>query len=141
MIIPDINLLVYARNRDDVRYEAARSWWGNLLEGEENIGIPLAVSVGFIRLTTNSTVMSPPMTSEQAVSIVRSWLQKPHVMALDAGPVHFDHLQECLEAAGRAGRFVTDAHLAALSLDHDAEIHSTDQDFRMFPNVRWRNPL
>ncbi len=74
MIIPDINLLVYAHNRDDVRYEAARSWWANLLEGEENIGIPLAVSVGFIRLTTNSTVMSPPMTSEQAVSIVRSWL-------------------------------------------------------------------
>lgn len=52
-----------------------------------------------------------------------------------------DNLQCCLETAGRAGRFVTDAHLAALALDHDADIHSADQDFRIFPNVRWHNPL
>ena len=141
MIIPDINLLVYAHNQDDARYEAARSWLRDLLEGEESIGIPLAVSVGFVRLATNPRVISPPMTSKQAVSIVRSWMQRPNVVALDAGPKHFDHLQECLEAAGRAGRFVTDAHLAALALDHDAEIHSADQDFRTFPGVRWRNPL
>ena len=64
MIIPDINLLVYAHNQDDVRYEAARAWWDNLLEGEEDIGLPLAVSVGFIRLATNARVMSPTMKSE-----------------------------------------------------------------------------
>ena len=141
MIIPDINLLVYAHNQDDERYDAARSWWDNLLEGEESIGIPLAVSVGFVRLATNPRVMSPPMTSEEAVSLVRSWLQKPNVNSLDAGPNHFDHLQECLVAAGRAGRFVTDAHLAALALDHGAEIQTADQDFRTFPDVRWLNPL
>ena len=72
MIIPDINLLVYAHNQDDARYEAARSWLRGLLEGEESIGIPLAVSVGFVRLARNPRVMSPPMTSGQAVSIVRS---------------------------------------------------------------------
>ena len=141
MIIPNINLLVYAHNQDDVRYEAARSWWDNLLAAEESIGTPLAVSVGFVRLATNPRVMPPPMTSKQAVSIVRSWLKRQNVVALDTGPEHFDHLQECLETAGRAGRFVTDAHLAALALDHDAEIHSADQDFRMFPDVRWYNPL
>ena len=113
----------------------------DLIEGEESIGIPLAVSVGFVRLATNPRVMSPPMTSGQAVSIVRSWLQRPNVVPLDAGPDHFDHLQECLEAAGRAGRFVTDAHLAALALDHDVEIHCADQDFQTFPDVRWHYPL
>ena len=141
MIIPDINLLVYAHNQDDARYEVALSWWDNLLESEESIGLPLAVSVGFVRLATNPRVMSPPMTGDQAVSLVRSWLQMSNVISLDAGPRHFDNLQSCLEAAGRAGRFVTDAHLAALVLDHDAEIYSADQDFRIFPNVRWHNPL
>ena len=141
MIIPDINLLVYAHNQDDVRYEAARTWWDGLLQGDDTIGIPLAVSVGFVRLATNPRVMSPPMTSEQAVSIVRNWLKRSNVFALDAGPSHFDHLEQCLQAAGRAGRFVTDAHLAALALDHNGEIHSADQDFRAFPDVRWRNPL
>ena len=111
------------------------------MRGEESIGIPLAVSVGFVRLATNPRVMSPPMTSEEAVSLVRSWLQKPNVNSLDAGPYHFDHLQDCLVAAGRAGRFVTDAHLAALALDHGAEIQTADQDFRIFPDVRWLNPL
>lgn len=141
MIIPDINLLVYAHNQDDESYDAAGIWWESLLGGDDSVGIPLAVSVGFVRLATNPRVMSPPMTSEQAISLVRSWLQRSNVISLDAGPDHFDNLQECLEAAGRAGRFVTDAHLAALALDHDAEIHSADQDFRIFPNVRWHNPL
>ena len=99
MIIPDINLLVYAYNQDDIRYEPARTWWDNLLESEENIGIPLAVSVGFVRLATNPRVMSPPMTSAQAVSLVRSWLRKSNVISLDVGPEHFDNLQSCLEAA------------------------------------------
>ena len=66
MIIPDINLLIYAYNQDDIRYEDARTWWDNLLESEDNIGIPLAVSVGFVRLATNPNVMSPPMTSTHA---------------------------------------------------------------------------
>ena len=85
--------------------------------------------------------MSPPMISDHAVSLVRSWLQMSNVISLGAGPQHFDNLQNCFEAAGRAGRFVTDAHLAALALNHDAESRFADQDLRIFPNVRWHNPL
>ncbi len=109
--------------------------------GDEIVGIPLAVSIGFVKLATSPVVLSPPMTSGQAVALVKAWFEYPHVIQLDSGVNHFDHLEQCLEAAGRAGKLVTDAHLAALALDHDAEIHSADQDFRIFSGVRWRNPL
>ena len=141
MIIPDLNLLVYAHNAEDRRHSTARRWWDELLTRNEITGIPLAVSIGFVRLTTNPSVLSPPMTSAHAISIVKMWFQHPQVIQLDAGDSHFDHLEQCLDAAGRAGRLVTDAHLAALAMDHDAEIHTADQDFRVFPSVRWRNPL
>lgn len=141
MIIPDLNLLLYAHNTEDPRHDAARLWWMNSLTSKETIGIPLAVSVGFIRLATNPSVLSPPMTSGQAVALVKEWFRNPRVIQLDSGVNHFDHLEQCLDAAGKAGSLVTDAHIAALALDHDAEIHSADQDFGLFPNVRWRNPL
>ena len=141
MIIPDLNLLLYACNTGDSRHAAARRWWRELLTGEETIGIPLAVSIGFVRLATNPSVASPPMTSAQAIALVKDWLQHPHVVQLDPGVNHFDHLEQCLEAVGRAGKLVTDAHLAALAMDYDAEIHSADQDFRIFSKIRWRNPL
>ena len=141
MIIPDLNMVVYAHNARAARHEAARRWWEGLLDGEETVGIPLAVSVGFIRLATSPVVLSPPMSSRRAVSLVQDWLRRPHFVQLDSGSNHFNHLAECLEAAGRAGKLVTDAHLAALALDHDAEIHTADRDFRLFPNVRWLNPL
>ena len=141
MIIPDLNLLLYAHNSGDERHAAARRWWDELLSGEEPVGIPLAISIGFVRLATSPVVLSPPMTGAQAIALVKGWFQRPDVVHLDSGANHFDHLERCLEAAGRAGRLVTDAHLAALALDHDAELHSADQDFRVFPGVRWRNPL
>ena len=141
MIIPDLNLVLYAHVPSDSRYGPARQWWDGLLAGSETVGIPLAVSVGFVRLATSPVVVSPPMTSAAAIGLVQGWFEHPHLIRLDSGPDHFAHMGQCLEAAGRAGKLVTDAHLAALALDHDAEIHSADRDFGLFPNVRLRNPL
>ena len=141
MIIPDLNLVLYAHDGGNARHAAARQWWDGLLTGTETVGIPLAVSIGFVRLATSPVVVSPPMTSVQALAVVQEWFDRPHFVQIDSGPGHFIHMAQCLDAAGKAGKLVTDAHLAALALDHDAEIHSDDRDFRLFPNVRWRNPL
>lgn len=141
MIIPDINLVLYAHLTTDIRHSAARRWWHGLINGTETVGIPLALSIGFIRLATTPAVVSQPMPGHQAIALVQEWFRQPHLVQLEAGPNHFTHMARCLDAVGRAGKLVTDAHLAALALDHDAEIHSADQDFRLFPNIRWHNPL
>ena len=111
------------------------------MSGTETVGIPLAVSVGFIRLATSSIVVSPPLPSGEAVAMVQDWFEHPHFVQIDSGANHFTNMERCLAAAGRSGKLVTDAHLAALALDHDAEIHSADRDFGLLPNVRWHNPM
>jgi predicted nucleic acid-binding protein len=46
-----------------------------------------------------------------------------------------------LERLGTAGNLTADAHLAALAIEYQAELHSTDADFSRFSGLRWRNPL
>ena len=82
-----------------------------------------------------------PLTSAQAVAVVEGWLSLPHITVLQPGSEHLPVLAELLTAAGRGGNVVPDAHIAALAIEHDAEVHTNDRDFARFPGLRWRNPL
>ncbi|HEY6175530.1 MAG TPA: type II toxin-antitoxin system VapC family toxin [Kofleriaceae bacterium] len=141
MILPDLNLVVYAHNRDAPHHAAARSWWEGLLNGTEPIAITWVVVLGFIRLMSHRAVLVHPMTSTAALTHVRAWFARPNVERLEPGPQHIDLLDRLLSAAGTGGNLTTDAHLAALAIEHQCELHSNDTDFARFPGLRWRNPL
>lgn len=141
MIVPDLNLLLYAHNDGAPQFAEARRWWESLLNGTERVGIPWIVAVGFVRLSTKPAVLDRPFSPENAVDTVEEWFSFPHVAPLDPGPEHLDQVRSLLAAAGVAGNLVNDAHIAALALEHGAEVHSNDADFSRFPGVRWRNPL
>lgn len=141
MIVPDINLLVYAHNADASAHAAAREWWEGLLNGDLQVGIPWAVMLGFVRLMTHRAVLVTPMQSAEATARIRGWLAQPNVEHLEPGPRHLDILDRLLVAAGTAGNLTTDAHLAALAIEHQCELHSNDTDFARFPGLRWRDPL
>ena len=141
MIVPDTNLLLYAYNDQTPLFERARPWWENLLNGSERVGVPWVVSTGFVRLMTRPGAVSPPVHFERAVEWVREWFEVPHVIPINPGPDHLTHLLRNLAAAGVGGNLVPDAHIAALAMEYQAEVHSNDADFRRFPGLRWRNPL
>ena len=141
MIVPDINLLVYAHDNNAPKHAAAQSWWESLINGTEPVGLPWLVIVGFIRLITNPRVVTPPATPAQAVGYVQDWLACSHIQLLNPGPAHLELLRQNLDAAGAGGNLVPDAHIAALAMEYDAEAHTGDADFGRFPGVRWRNPL
>ncbi len=141
MILPDINLLVYAYNRDAPEHGGAREWWEALLSSADPVGLPWAVSCGFIRLMTHPAVLVRPLEPQRAVAYVRSWLDRPSVEVLDPGPRHLELLGHLLGGLGVAGNLTTDAHLAALAIEHQCELNSNDADFERFPGLRWRNPL
>lgn len=141
MIVPDVNLLIYAYNRDARDHDAARRWWEGLLSGSESVGLPWAVCCGFIRLMTHPAVLSTPLAPVRAVAHVQSWFDRPNVEALDPGPRHLEVLGRLLGDVGVAGNLTTDAHLAALAIEHQCVVHSNDADFARFPGLRWRNPL
>lgn len=141
MIVPDLNLLVYAYSRDAREHEGARRWWEELLGSGGPVGIPWAVSLGFVRLMTHPSVLERPLEPVRAVAHVRSWLDRPNVEPLDPGSRHLEILERLLGEAGVAGNLTTDAHLAAIAIERQAELHSNDADFGRFAGLRWRNPL
>ena len=141
MIVPDVNLLVYAYNSDATHHAGARSWWERLLSSNEPVGLPWATALGFIRLMTHRSVLVTPMRAEAAVAHVRSWFAQPNVRVVDPGPEHLDILDHLFGALGTAANLTTDAHLAALAIEYQCELCSNDADFARFPGLRWRNPL
>jgi hypothetical protein len=141
MILPDINLLVYAYNRHAPHHAEARAWWERLLNSTRSVGIPWAVVCGFVRLMTHPAVLLSPLDPARTLHHVRSWLDRPLVEVLEPGPRHLEILERILSAAGVAGNLTTDAHLAAIAIEHQCELHSSDTDFARFPGLRWRNPL
>lgn len=141
MIIPDLNLLVYAHNGADSRHAEARRWWEDCLNGHEPVGLAWVTVLGFVRLTTHRQVLVAPLPVATAVGLVEEWLDQPIVRLLVPGRDHVRHCFGFLRKLGVAGNLTTDAHLAALALDYQAELHSTDTDFARFHGLRWRNPL
>ena len=137
----DLNLLLYAVNRDSVRHGAAKAWVEDTLSGTESVALPWVVVLGFLRLSTNARVFPRPLDVRDAVAIVDSWFAQPQVLPLNPGADHWRLVHDLLTESGAAGNLTTDAHLAALAIEHGAELCSTDSDFARFPQLRWSNPI
>jgi toxin-antitoxin system PIN domain toxin len=141
MIVVDANLLIYTVNQDAPLHQKARAWWEAALTGSETVGLPWNVVLAFLRLTTRAGVFQHPLTVESAFALVDDWLRQPVVVTLEPGPHHLRLLRDLAFALGLAGNLTSDAHLAALAIEHGAELCSCDADFARFPGLHWRNPL
>ena len=86
-------------------------------------------------------VLYNPLAMGGACTRIRSWLVRPQTILVHPGPRHADILFNLLKVVGGGGNLTTDAHLAALAIEHQAELHSTDADMARFPGLRWMNPL
>jgi toxin-antitoxin system PIN domain toxin len=141
VIVPDINLLVYAYNSDAPHHARARSWLESVLSGTVTVGLPWAVMLGYMRLMTSRAVVVDPFTPAEAISHIRSWLERPQVIVLEPGRRHLDLLETLMREGRASGQHTTDVHLAALVIEHQAELFSNDTDFSRFPGLRWTDPL
>jgi hypothetical protein len=141
MIVPDVNLLVHAYNSDSPAHAAARQWWEALMSGTRPVGLAWVVILGFVRITTHRQILRRPLPVAAACAHARSWLGRPYVSVLHPGDRHAELLFGLLEALGTAANLTTDAHLAALAIEYQAELHSSDADFARFPGLRWLNPI
>lgn len=141
MILVDISLLLSAVNSRAPMHKAARSWWENRLNGDEETGLSWLTILSFIRLTTNHKVMPEPLPLADAIAIVDSWLATPCVRLLTVKPQHWSILQNMLHAVGHGSALTMDAHLACLAVEHDCEIATTDEDFSHFPGLKVMNLL
>jgi toxin-antitoxin system PIN domain toxin len=90
---------------------------------------------------THPRVLDVPVDPKLAIDHVSSWFECPHVRVLNPSPRHLIVLKGLLGSIGVGGNLVTDAHIAAIAIEHQAEVHSNDADFARFPGLNWSNPL
>lgn len=141
MIIPDINLLVYAYDESSPFHKKAKAWLSSLLNGREEVGFALVSVLGFIRISSNPKIFENPLSPPAACEIASSWLASPQAAMLAPTNKHLPILQGLLEKSHASSGLTTDAHIAAIAIEHHGIVHSNDEDFRRFENLRWVNPI
>lgn len=136
MRIPDVNVLLYTSDPASSHYKAARAWIEHALSTTETVGFAIVVLLGFVRVVTNPRVMAVPLTPSRAFDQVEEWLAQAPAMTVHPGPRHLSVLRQLLETSGTAGNLTTDAHLAALAIEHSATLASFDGDFHRFGGLK-----
>lgn len=139
MICIDVNLLLRATNPKDSRHEETRRWFEDQMNGGHRIGLPWATLVSFIRLSTNKYVRTP-MALDEALVYVEEWLEWETVWVPEPTDRHGALFAQLLRKTNRP-RLVPDAHIAALAIEHNLTLCSDDSDMRMFPGLKFHNPL
>ena len=141
MILPDANLLVYTVDETSVFHADTRAWWDEALSSSRIVGLCYPSILGFMRLVTNRRVFKAPLLVAEALAYAESWLAQPNTTIVVPTPRHWPLLATLLESTGIAANLTTDAHIAALAIEHGFTVYSNDSDFGRFDNLRWENPL
>jgi len=141
MKIVDVNILLYVVNRDAFQHEPVLAWWESSINGDEAIGIPWVSLSGFLRLATHPRINPTPLTSDDAIAKIESWMSLPQIKIIQESESHWSVLRELLATSGTAGNLTTDAHLAAMAISQGATLVSCDADFARYKHLRWENPL
>jgi toxin-antitoxin system PIN domain toxin len=139
--LPDLNLLIYAIDEDAAPHPRARDWLEGVLSGTESVAFAWSVLLGFLRISTNPVVLERPLSTGDALDYVDGWLGQPVAEVVHPTHRHASILRDLLDPLGAAGNLASDAHLAALAIEHGAELCSRDADFSRFAGLRWSNPL
>ena len=137
----DTNVLFFAAREAAPEHERASAWLEEALNGNRRVGLPWESLTGFVRLATNPGVVPRPMAPGDAWDLVEDWIAAPAAWVPVPTDRHAAVLGDLIRRYGAAGKLVPDAHLAALAIEHGAEVISTDTDFARFTEIRWRNPL
>jgi toxin-antitoxin system PIN domain toxin len=142
VLLPDVNVLVYA-HREDGHREHARfaSWVTALATGAEPFALSVLALVGVVRIVTNPRIFKRPSTLEEALAFTDELVRRPTARLVGPGPRHWDLVTELCRGAGATAKLVADAQHAAVAVEHGCTFVTTDSDFARFPVLRWQHPL
>lgn len=141
MILPDANLLLYACDSSSPFHRAAAEWWSDCLNGDETVGLVPVVVLGFVRVGTSSSAFRDPLTTSEAVTEVRRWLDRSVVTVVGANRTDLEEALTLVDGSGAGGGLATDALIASMGIRHRAVVHTADADFARFPRLKWFNPI
>lgn len=141
MIVPDVNVLVYAYREEQPDHEHYRRWLQTVLAGAQPVGLTLHVVAGFVRVATHPGIFDPPTPLPDALDFIRAVRSAPAAIALEPSERCAYVFDEVCRRSGVKGAHVADAYLAALAIENGAVLYTADRGFARFPGLRWRHPL
>ena len=141
MIVLDANILLYAYDRLSPQHNQAKGWLEQAFSSTDPIGLPWQTISAFTRILTNLRLPGPRFSIGEVVEIIDGWLDQPNVQTLSPSDSHWMLFRQMLTEGQASGVLVTDAHLAAITIEYGGVLHTTDRDFSRFPTLRWTNPL
>lgn len=141
MMVLDVNILLYAYGAASPRHKEARAWLEEILSGAEPVGLPWQTLAAFIRIVTNPRLPGFCRSAAEASRVVDEWLEQPNVRVLVPGDQHWPLFRQMIIDGQASGPLVSDAQLAALTMEYGGVLYTTDRDFARFPGLRWTNPL
>jgi toxin-antitoxin system PIN domain toxin len=141
VIVVDANLLLYAVNRDLPQHEVARAWWEGVLSRNTPVGLAWGVLLAFLRISTHPRIFERPLKVEAAAAYLDGWLAMPGVRTISPMTRHWEIVRALLVQSGTGGNLTSDAHLAAMTIEHGGTLHSADNDFKRYAGLLHINPL
>ena len=142
MLLPDVNLLIYAHVEDSTPdHTEYAAWVTRRATGPEPFALSVLVLAGFVRIVTNPAVFDPASTLERSFAFVSSPVERPTARVVGSGTNHLGILEELCRESRARGKLVADAQHAAIAIEHNCVMVSTDSDFSRFPRLRWQHPL
>lgn len=141
MILPDVNVLVYAHREECDRHAEYREWLEQLRSSGAAYGVSDVVLSGCLRVLTHPGIFDPPTPASQALRFVRQIREHRNAVPVAPGARHWGIFCDLCEKTGARGNKVPDAFLAALAIESGSEWITTDRDYARFPGLRWRHPF
>ena len=141
MIVLDANILLYAYDSASSHHSKARAWVERVFSAAAPIGLPWQTVTAFLRIMTNPRLPGERFSTQEAVQVVDRWLEQPNIRLLAPGDDHWPLFRQMIVEGQASGPLITDAHLAALTIEYGGVLHTTDRNFARFPGLRWTNPL
>ena len=141
MIVLDANILLYAYDAASDQHAKARAWVEEVLSGADPVGLPWQTITAFVRIVTNPRLSGKRFTPSEVIDLVDQWVTQPNVRLLGPADHHWSFLRQTILEGQARGPLITDAQLAALTIEHGGMLCTTDRDFSRFPGLRWQNPI
>jgi len=141
VIVLDANILLYAYDAASDQHAKARAWLEKVLSGTDPVGLPWQTVTAFLRIVTNPRLSGKRFTPAEVIDVVDQWVDQPNVRLLGPGDQHWSFLRQTIIEGQARGPLITDAQLAALTIEYGGVLYTTDRDFARFPGLRWQNPI
>jgi toxin-antitoxin system PIN domain toxin len=141
MILPDVNVLVYAFRRDSTRHKEYRAWLQGIVDGPNAYGVSPQVLASVLRICTHPKVYRRPSTIAETLAFCGALLAPAHSTVIQPGERHWSIFTKLCESSKASGNLVQDAWFAALAIEHGCEWISTDGDYATFRGLRWQRPF